>query len=65
MTFRWHVEGVKAVFFHPEERQWQDHGVVGVGEKEVCPSRTTTYCLRVVKVDDSGEVHKTTVQVEG
>jgi len=63
VTFRWRVEGVKAVYFHPEGEPWQDHGVVGVGEQQVCPSQTTTYCLRVVKRDDSLEVHYITVKI--
>jgi hypothetical protein len=64
VTFRWHVEGVKAVYFYPEGGRWQDHGVVGVSERQVCPSQTTAYCLRVVKADDSVEVHKIEVQVQ-
>ena len=65
VTFRWRVEGVKAVYLHPEGQRWQDHGVVGVGEQQVCPSQTTTYCLRVIKRDDSLETHYITVQVRG
>lgn len=65
VTFRWRVEGVKAVYFHPEGQPWQDHGVVGVGEQRVCPAQTTSYCLRVVTRDDSLENHYITVQVRG
>lgn len=64
-TFRWRVEGVKAVYFYPEGQRWQDHGVVGLGEQQVCPPQAVTYCLRVVKRDDSVEVRQLTVQVEG
>ena len=64
-TFRWRVEGVKAVYFHPEGERWQDHGVVGEGEKQVCPSGATSYCLRVIKADDSLETHYITVNVRG
>ena len=63
-TFRWRVEGVKAVYFFPKGERWADHGVVGGGEREVCPSQTTTYCLRVIKQDDSVEVHRIAVQVQ-
>ncbi|MFC2023110.1 hypothetical protein ACFLT5_00030 [Chloroflexota bacterium] len=63
-TFRWRVEGVKAVYFYPKGEQWEDHGVVGAGEQQVCPSQTTTYCLRVIKRDGSKEVHKIEVQVQ-
>jgi hypothetical protein len=62
-TFRWRVEGVKAVYFHAENQPWREHGVAGVAEQQVCPDATTTYCLRVVKADDSLEVHYITVTV--
>lgn len=65
VTFRWHVEGVQAVYFHPEGQNWQDHGVVGVGEQQVCPGQTTSYCLRVLLRDNSVETHYITVQVRG
>jgi hypothetical protein len=64
-TFRWRVEGVKAVYFYPEGQRWQDHGVVGMGERQVCPPQPATYCLRVVKSDDSVEVRQLTVQMQG
>jgi hypothetical protein len=63
VTFRWHVEGVKAVYFHAEDEPWHEHGVAGVAEEQVCLSDTTTYCLRVVKADDSLEAHYMTVTV--
>jgi DNA-binding response OmpR family regulator len=55
----------QAVYFFPEGERWRDHGVVGVGEQQVCPPQTTTYRLRVIKADDSAEVHQITVQVRG
>jgi hypothetical protein len=60
---RWSAQGVKAVYFHPEDQPWQDHEVAAVGEERVCPGRTTTYCLRVVKDDGSAQVLKRVVQV--
>lgn len=63
VVFRWHVEGVKAVYFHPENEPWQNHGEAGVAEKQVCLAATTTFCLRVIKADDSLEVHYITVNV--
>lgn len=65
VTFRWHVEGVKEVYFYPEPEGWQNHGVVGVSEKQVCPSQTTNYGLRVVKRDNSVDTHFITIQVSG
>jgi hypothetical protein len=62
-TFRWHVEGVKAVYFYAEGDRWREHGVVGEGEQQMCPLETTTYCLRVIKGDDSVDMHTITIQV--
>ena len=63
VTFHWHVEGVKEVYFHREDISWQKHGVVGVGEANRCPTKTSTFCLRVVKRDDSVEKRCITVEV--
>ena len=63
VTFRWRVEGVKAVYFHAENEPWEQHGVAGDAEQQVCLGATTTYCLRVVKADDSLEIHYVTVMV--
>jgi hypothetical protein len=65
VNLRWHVEGVKAVYFYMEGEPWQDHGVAGEGGQQVCPSQTTTYCLRVVKADDSVEIHYIGITVKG
>jgi hypothetical protein len=59
------VEGVKAEYFFAEGARGQDHGVVGVGKQQVCPSQTTTYCLRMVKADNSVVIHCITVNVRG
>lgn len=64
VTFHWHVEGVKEVYFHREGNPWQKHGVVGIGEGKRCPSETSTFCLRVVKRDDSVEIRRIAVYVE-
>lgn len=64
VTFHWRVEGVKAVYFYPEGERWRQHGVVGEGEQQVCPSQTTTYCLRVIKLDDSVDVHYLSVEIK-
>jgi hypothetical protein len=65
VNLQWHVEGVKAVYFCMEGENWQDHGVAGEGRQEVCPSQTTTYCLRVIKTDDSVEIHYIGITVKG
>jgi len=56
VTFRWRVDGIKAIYFFAEGERWEDHGVAGEGEQQVCPSQTATYCLRIVNRDDSVDV---------
>jgi hypothetical protein len=50
------VIGVREVYY-------QDEGVPGVGEREECPKETTTYSLRVIKLDGSEHIEEITVQV--
>jgi hypothetical protein len=57
-TLHWHVEGVQAVYLDGQ-------GVVGVGEKQVCPCQDTTYTLRVVHVDSTETTHSITIYVSG
>lgn len=64
VTFRWRVEGVKAVYFHAKDNPWQDKGVTGEGEAQRCPQKTNTFCLRVILRDDSVEIHSITIQVK-
>ena len=63
VTFRWHVEGVKEVYFHREDLGWEGRGVVGVSEAERCPPETHTFCLRIVNRDDSVTVRKFKITV--
>jgi hypothetical protein len=57
-TLRWNVQGVQAVYL-------DDQGVVGTGEKKVCPCQDTTYTLRVVYKDSSETTHGITIYVTG
>lgn len=52
----WDVGWVKAVYLDGE-------GVVGHGSREVCPVRSKTYTLRVIKMDDSVEALRITINV--
>jgi hypothetical protein len=56
VTLRWDVKNIRAVYL-------DGGGVTGKGEKEVCPSSTTEYVLRVVKLDGSEESRSVTVRV--
>ena len=62
-TLAWNTENVQAVYLYPQGEPWQNYGVPGTGTRTVCPSKTTTYELRVVKVDGSVEIRQTTVFV--
>jgi hypothetical protein len=63
VTFRWHVEGVKEVYFHREDIDWKSKGVAGVADAKRCPDKMSTFCLRVVKRDNSVERRCVTVKV--
>lgn len=61
---RWEFEGVKAVNIQFGEN-YDFEGVPGVRDREVCPSRTTTYTARVTEEDDSITEYTQTVTVDG
>lgn len=63
VTFRWRVEGIREIYFYREDQPWQQHGVAGVAEQRLCLAATTTYCLRVVRLDNTLEIHYITVVV--
>jgi hypothetical protein len=54
----WHAENVKAVYL-------DGVGVVGVGSKEVCPCKDTTYVLSVTLLDDTKTERSFTLRVKG
>jgi hypothetical protein len=64
VAFHWKVEHVREVYFFTEGQRWEDHGVVGEGRRQECPSRSTNYSLRVVKQDGSVETRQIPIQVQ-
>jgi heat shock protein HslJ len=62
-TLSWNSANVKEVYVYPQGENWQNYGVPGTGQQTVCPSTTTTYEMRVVKLDNSVEVRNATVHV--
>lgn len=62
-TLTWSTQNVQAVYLYPQGEPWQNYGVPGNGTRTVCPSDTTTYDLRVVKLDGSVEIRTATVHV--
>lgn len=57
-TLRWDVEGVREIYF-------EGVGVTGHEQRQQCPTRTTTYTLRVVFTDGSTQNYTQTVTVTG
>ncbi len=57
-TLRWDVDNVSAVTFEGET-------TTGHNARQVCPSETTSYTLRVVYPDGSQSSHNVTITVEG
>lgn len=62
-TLTWSTENVRTVYVYPQGANWQDFGVPGIGSQTVCPQETTTYEMRVVKMDGSVEIRRVTVYV--
>ncbi len=54
-TLVWEVQGIREVYLDGQ-------GVTGKGEREVCPSETRTYTLKIVHVD--GRVEERSVEIE-
>jgi len=52
----WDVENVREVYLNGV-------GVVGHGERKVCPGTTTTYRLKIVRLDGVTETFRVTVKV--
>jgi hypothetical protein len=56
VTLTWSVEGIKEVYY-------QGAGVTGQESRVECPVATTTYTLRIVRVDDSVVTQQITITV--
>jgi hypothetical protein len=60
-VLHWDVDNVKAVYVGDGKKET---GVPGHGSTEVCPHRSTTYVLRVVRLDNQEERRELTVEVK-
>lgn len=59
VTISWHTTNVMAVFYNGQ-------GVPGENQSRIeCPRQTTTYTLRVIKLDNSEEFRSIQILVEG
>jgi hypothetical protein len=61
-TLRWDVANVRAVYLRTPNGSY---GVVGRGERGVCPRTTFTYSLDVVDLGGTTTPHTVTVAVQG
>jgi ABC-type amino acid transport substrate-binding protein len=64
-NIHWDVQNVNEVYLYQDGENWQNHGVAGQGTRQECPAQTTNYNLRVVKRDNSVEIRKLTIYVQG
>lgn len=62
-TLRWQVHNVQAVFVYPVGQNFRDFPVTGEGSRQVCPSTTTTYEMRVQRTDGGVETRQVTINV--
>jgi len=53
---RWDVENVREVYLDGE-------GVVGHDKRQVCPTNSTTYRLRIIRLDGTDDVYEVTIAV--
>ncbi|MEZ4660808.1 MAG: transporter substrate-binding domain-containing protein [Caldilineaceae bacterium] len=63
-TMRWRVTNVNAVYFYAEGQSWEQNGVGGEENRQICPNQTTNYYLRVVRANGAVETRQLTVNVQ-
>ncbi|MCB8985957.1 MAG: META domain-containing protein [Ardenticatenaceae bacterium] len=62
-TLRWQVANIQAVWVYPLGEPYQNFPATGEGSREVCPTETTTYEMRVLLPDQSVVLRQVTIQV--
>ncbi len=62
-TLSWQTQSVTAVYVYASGEDWRDDGVPGTGMRQVCPSGTAIYNLRVIHLDGSVEIRQVVVTV--
>ena len=63
VVFSWSVRNARAVYFYEQGRNWENNGVIGQASAERFPQQTTTFELRVVRLDGSVEVRQIRIDV--
>ena len=62
-TLSWNVQNIQAVWVYPVGQPYSQFPVTGQGSRQVCPSQTTTYEMRVLLLDGSVQTQQITIQV--
>ncbi len=62
-TLRWDVQNVSAVYVYPLGDDYKKYAEAGQSSREVCPSSTTTYEMRVELTNGQLELRQVTIDV--
>lgn len=62
-TLRWNVQNIQAVWVYPQGDNYQNWPVTGQGSRQVCPTTTTTYEMRVQLTNGQTEFRQVTITV--
>ncbi len=62
-TLRWSVSNIQAVWVYEAGQSWQNFPATGDGSRQVCPSQTTTYEMRVQLRDNSTQTLQVGINV--
>lgn len=63
VNFTWNIQNVGEIYFYVVGQPWDQHAATGEETREVCPTRSTGYELRIVNFDDSVEIRRLDVTV--
>lgn len=64
VTFYWDVRNIKEVYFYAQSDDWWRNGVAGVSNRTVYPQVTTSYYLRIVRMDSTVEIREIVIYVQ-
>lgn len=63
-TFSWNVQNIQAVWFYPSGQDFNRFPTTGQNSSRQCPPSTTTYNLRVQRLDGAIEIRQITLVIE-
>lgn len=62
-TLRWNVQNIQAVWVYQQGENYNNWPATGEGSRQVCPTQTTTYEMRVLLTNGSVETRQLTITV--